>query len=135
MAKMELKSFIAPEEVRRFEKGRVELVKVNGALIGRAVFEPGWRWSTSVKPLAKTDSCEAPHFQYHISGTLRIRMDDGTELDCKPGDVSYLPSGHDAWVVGNEPAVVVDFHGMWEYAKAPATGTQASRPIKSATSR
>ncbi len=133
MAKMELKSFSAPEEVRRFEKGRVELVTVNGALIGRAVFEPGWRWSTSVKPLAKTDSCEAPHFQYHISGTLRIRMDDGTELDCKPGDVSYLPSGHDAWVVGNEPAVIVDFQGMREYAKASADQSGARRFVKSAT--
>lgn len=133
MAKMELKSFGAPEEVRRFKKGRVELVKVNGALIGRAVFEPGWRWSTSVKLLAKTASCEAPHFQYHISGTLRIRMDDGTELDCKPGDVSYLPSGHDAWVVGNEPAVVVDFHGMREYAKAQAVPGSARRPLEATT--
>ena len=127
MAKMELKSFGAPEEVRQFEKGRVELVKVNGALIGRAVFEPGWRWSTSVKPLAKTNSCEAPHFQYHISGTLRIRMDDGTERDCKPGDVSSLPSGHDAWVVGNEPAVIIDFQGMRDYAKAPAATPASAR--------
>ncbi len=132
MAKMELKSFKTPEEVRRFEKGQVELVKVNGALIGRAVFQPGWRWSTSVKPLAKTDSCEAPHFQYHIAGTLRIRMDDGTERDCKPGDVSYLPSGHDAWVVGNEPVVVVDFHGMREYAKSRTARTRARRVVRSA---
>jgi quercetin dioxygenase-like cupin family protein len=70
-----------------------------------------------VQPIAKTKSCEAPHFQYHVSGTLRVKMDDGTELDCQPGDVSLLPSGHDAWVIGNEPAVVVDFHGMVDYAK------------------
>jgi quercetin dioxygenase-like cupin family protein len=87
---------------------------------GRAVFEPGWRWSTSVKPLVNTKSCEAPHFQYHISGTLKIVMDDGTEKECKAGDVSLLPSGHDAWVVGNEPVVVVDFQGMVDYAKQPA---------------
>ena len=70
----------------------------------------------SVQPIAKTKSCEAPHFQYHISGVLRVRMDDGTEFDCKPGDVSLLPSGHDAWTVGDEPAVVVDFQGMIDYA-------------------
>lgn len=67
--------------------------------------------------LAKTASCEAPHFQYHVAGVLHIRMDDGTEFDARPGDVSLLPSGHDAWVVGNEPVVVVDFQGMIDYAK------------------
>jgi hypothetical protein len=114
--KAELKSFGKPEEVREFPKGRLELIKVGGATIGRAVFEPGWRWATSVQPIVKTSSCEAPHFQYHVAGVLRIRMDDGAEFDCKPGDVSLLPSGHDAWVVGNEAAVVVDFQGMLDYA-------------------
>jgi hypothetical protein len=119
MSRAELKNFVTPDEVREFPKGRVELVKIGGATIGRAVFEPGWRWATSVQPLAKTKSCEAPHFQYHVSGVLKIRMDDGTELECRAGDVSLLPSGHDAWVVGDEPAVVVDFQGMIEYAKSP----------------
>src|SRR5687768_6014399 len=117
-ARAELKHFGKPDEVRTFPKGRIELVKVGGATIGRAIFEPGWKWSTSVMPLAKTKSCEAPHFQYHVYGTLMVKMDDGTELECKPGDLSYLPSGHDAWVVGDEPAIVVDFHGMVDYAKA-----------------
>ena len=117
MEKMEVKEFGVPDEVRTFEKGRLELVKIGGVTIGRAVFEPGWRWSTSVKPLAKTKSCEAPHFQYHVSGTLKIVMDDGATRECKAGDVSLLPSGHDAWVVGNEPVVVVDFQGMADYAK------------------
>lgn len=121
MAKMELKSFGTPDEVRTFPKGRVELIKVGGGMIGRAVFEPGWRWSTSIKPVAKTKSCEAPHFQYHLAGTLAILMDDGTAKFCRPGDVSYLPSGHDAWVVGNEPAIVVDFQGIVDYAKASGT--------------
>jgi hypothetical protein len=85
--------------------------------VGRATFQPGWRWSTSVKPLAKTESCQAPHFQYHLAGILHVRMDDGTEYDCKSGDVSLLPSGHDAWVVGDEPVVVVDFQGLHDYAK------------------
>lgn len=118
MKKAEVKNLGKPDEVREFPKGKLELVKVGGATVGRAVLQPGWRWATSVQPLAKTNSCEAPHFQYHISGVLRIRMDDGTEFDCKPGDVSLLPPGHDAWVVGNEPAVVVDFQGMIDYAKS-----------------
>jgi len=118
MAKMETKSFNSPEEVRQFEKGKVELVTVGGA-IGRGLFQPGWRWSKHVKPIAKTTSCEAPHFQYQVSGTMHVVMDDGTEKDLKAGDVVLLPSGHDAWVVGNEPVVVVDFQGMADYAKAP----------------
>ena len=113
----ELKSFDRPDEVREFPKGRLELIKVGGATIGRAVFEPGWRWATSIQPIVRTKSCEAPHFQYHVAGVLRIRMDDGAEFDCRPGDVSFLPSGHDAWVIGDEAAVVVDFQGMIDYAR------------------
>ena len=81
----EVKNFGTPDEVREFPKGRLELIKIGGATIGRGVFEPGWRWATSVQPLAKTQSCEAPHFQYHVSGILRVKMDDGSEFDCKPG--------------------------------------------------
>lgn len=118
MEKAEMKNFGKPDEVREFPNGRVELITIGGATIGRAIFEPGWRWATSVQPLAKTKSCEAPHFQYHVSGILKILMDDGTELEAHPGDVSLLPSGHDAWVEGDEPAVVVDFQGMLDYAKS-----------------
>jgi hypothetical protein len=117
MKKAELKSFEKPDEIREFPLGRLDLVSIGGATVGRATLKPGWRWSKSVKPIAKTQSCEAPHFQYHISGTLRVVMDDGKEFDCGPGDVSLLPTGHDAWVVGNEPVVVVDFQGMIDYAK------------------
>jgi len=118
MNKAEWKNFGTPDEVREFPKGRLELVTVGGATIGRAVLEPGWRWATSVQPIAKTTSCEAPHFQYHVSGVLRVLMDDGTEFDCHPGDISLLPPGHDAWVVGDEPVVLVDFQGMVDYAKS-----------------
>jgi hypothetical protein len=114
------KSLNNPEEVRTFAKGKLELVNIGGAVIGRGTFQPGWRWSKSIQPLVKTKSCEAPHFQYHVSGTLRIKMDDGTEIECKAGEVSFLPTGHDAWVVGNEPVVVIDFQGMVDYAKAAA---------------
>lgn len=109
-------SFKKPDEVRTFPKGKLELAKLAGATIGRATFEPGWRWSTHVKPDAKTEWCEAPHYQYHVAGTLRVQMKDGTTFDCVPGDLSYLPEGHDAWVVGDKPAVVVDFQGMVDYA-------------------
>ncbi len=124
MARIELKGFNKPDEVRTFSKGKVELVNLGDATVGRATFEPGWRWSTCVKPLAKTNSCEAPHFHYQISGTMRIRMDDGTEVECKAGDVAIIPPGHDAWVVGNEPVIGVDFQGMRNYAKE-ATGQSA----------
>jgi hypothetical protein len=113
----EHKSFQAPDETRAFPHGQAEILNIGGGQVGRLVFQPGWRWSTDVKPLAKTGSCEAPHFQYHVSGKLGIRMDDGTELIAGPGDITSLPSGHDAWVVGDEPAVVVDWYGASRYAK------------------
>jgi hypothetical protein len=115
--KAEMKSFTKPDEVRTFPKGKLELVNIGGAVVGRATFQPGWKWSTSLQPIVKTKSCEAPHFQYHVSGTLKILMDDGTEFVCKAGDVSLLPEGHDGWVIGDEPVVVVDFQGMLDYAK------------------
>lgn len=118
MAQSELKHFSRPDEVREFPKGKVELVNIGGKTIGRAIFQPGWRWSTSVKPIAHTESCEAPHFQYQISGVLHVKLDDGTEFDSKAGDIVNLPKGHDAWVVGNEPVVAVDFQGMVDYAKS-----------------
>jgi hypothetical protein len=113
----EHKTFAKPDEIREFPKGRAEILQVGGGAIGLLRFEPGWRWSNDVKPIAGTASCEAPHFQYHISGRIGIRMADGTEFIAGPGDVTSLPSGHDAWVVGDEPAVVVDWYGATDYAK------------------
>jgi hypothetical protein len=115
--RFESKSLNSPDEVRKFDKGKVELVNVAGAAIGRATFEPGWKWSTCVKPIAKTNSCQAAHYGYQLSGTMTTRMDDGTERTSKAGDVLNIPSGHDAWVVGNEPVVIVDFQGMVDYAR------------------
>ena len=114
----EHKSFAQPEETREFPNGKAEILSIGGAEVGRLTFQPGWRWSDDVKPIAGTDTCEAPHLQYHVSGQLAIRMDDGTELTAGPGDVTSLPSGHDAWVVGDEPVVVVDFYGASNYAKS-----------------
>ncbi len=114
---MQKKNLNSPDETRSFPKGKLELVTIGGITFGRGTFEPGWMWSKSVKPLVKTKSCEAPHTQYHVSGHLRVRMDDGTEEEFGPGEVSHLPSGHDAWVVGNTPVVVIDITGMKQYAK------------------
>ncbi len=112
-----IKSTNSPDETRKFENGEVELVEIEGKTIGRATFEPGWKWSADVKPLVHTEWCEAPHFQYQISGVLHVVMADGTEKDLKAGDVAWVPPGHDAWVVGDEPVVAVDFQGMVDYAK------------------
>ena len=117
MANSEHKKFQSPDEVRTFEKGRVELVNIGGGVVGRLILQPGWRWSQHVKAIAKTEWCEAPHFQYHVSGRLHIVMSDGKEYDAGPGDVTSLPAGHDAWVVGNEPVVLVDWYGATNYAK------------------
>jgi hypothetical protein len=113
----EHKTFGKPDEVREFPKGKAEILTVDGVEVGRLIFQPGWRWSVDVQPLAKTASCEAPHFQYHVAGKLGIRMDDGTEFVAGPGDVTSLPQGHDAWVIGDEPVVVVDWFGATNYAK------------------
>ena len=117
MQQTQHRGFDTADEVREFPNGRAEILKIGDAEVGRLVFEPGWRWSNDVKPIAKTDSCTAPHFQYHVAGRLAILMDDGTEFVAGPGDVTSLPSGHDAWVVGNEPVVVVDWYGASAYAK------------------
>jgi hypothetical protein len=118
MQETEHKSFGQPDETRGFPNGQAEILRIGEAEIGRLVFQPGWRWSNDVKPIAGTESCEAPHFQYHVSGRLAIRMDDGTEFIAEPGDVTSLPKGHDAWVVGVEPAIVIDWYGASSYAKS-----------------
>lgn len=114
---IEQRDFAKPDEVRTFPYGRVELVKIGGVEIGRLVLQPGWRWSEHVKPIAGTDLCEAPHFQYHVAGTLRVRTADGDEFDAEPGQVTSLPAGHDGWVVGDQDVVIVDWFGASHYAK------------------
>ncbi len=117
MTKVERKDFESPDEVRTFEKGKLEIVNIGGGVVGRLTLEPGWRWSQHVKPIAKTQWCEAPHFQYQVSGRMHIVMADGAEFDTGPGQVVTLPSGHDGWVVGNERVVLIDWHGASKYAK------------------
>jgi hypothetical protein len=117
MPSSEHKDLKQPDETRQFPKGRADLINIGGGQVGRYTLEPGWRWSEHVKPIAKTEWCEAPHFQYHLSGTLHVVMSDGTEFDAGPGEVTALPSGHDAWVVGDEPVVLIDWSGASNYAK------------------
>ena len=114
---VEWKDFAKADEIRTFGHGKMELLNIGGGSVGRLVLEPGWRWSVDVKPIAGTEWCEAPHFQYHESGTLHVQMSDGTEFDVGPGQLTSLPAGHDAWVVGVEPVVAVDFYGATDYAK------------------
>jgi class 3 adenylate cyclase len=105
------KRFDKPDEVRTVEKGRVELVELGELAVGRATFEPGWRWSEHVKPLAETESCQIHHIGYVVSGHLRVEMTDGASVDLVAGDTFEVPPGHDAWVVGDEPWVSVDYAG------------------------
>jgi hypothetical protein len=126
MDRITKKSIAAPDEVRTFEKGRVELVRVGGVVFGKATLLPGWKWSESVKPIVGTPSCMAPHTQYHLSGRLHVVMDDGSEAEFGPGDIYNIPPGHDAWVVGDQPVVVIDVTGMEEYAKGVSVGKRAA---------
>ena len=114
---LEAIDFSRPHETREFPKGRVELITLNGVTFGRATFQPGWRWSTHVKPISGTESCQAAHLGVQLSGTMHIKMDDGTERDIGPGQVVNIPPGHDGWVVGNEPVLFIDVTGMENYAK------------------
>jgi quercetin dioxygenase-like cupin family protein len=113
----EHRTFAEPDQTRTFDHGHLDLVRVGGSEIGRLVLSPGWRWSDHVRPIAGTELCEAPHFQYHLAGTMRIQMADGTQFDARPGAVTSLPAGHDAWVIGDEDVVTIDWFGASEYAK------------------
>jgi hypothetical protein len=111
MADLEGKSFDSADKGHAFPNGRADTVSVAGHSVTRAIFEPGWRWSESLKPILGTDSCQMDHFAYIASGRIRVRADDGTEGEFGPGEVVALAPGHDTWTVGDEPAVFVDFGG------------------------
>jgi quercetin dioxygenase-like cupin family protein len=118
MTQAEAKSLDSPEETREFvSNGKTDIVKIGEVTIGRAVFEPGWRWSEHVKPIAGTASCQAHHVGYCLSGRMGVRMEDGTEMEVGPGDAAVIPPGHDAWTIGDEACVMLDFSGMETYAK------------------
>ena len=118
MASIQRKPLDQPDETRPVDKGKVEVVALDAGTVMRTTFEPGWRWSECVKPVVGGDSCQVDHFGYCISGQMHVRMNDGDEMDIGPGDALRIPPGHDAWVVGDEPYVGVDFTGGGQYAKA-----------------
>ena len=126
MARLQRKRFSDPDDVRSIPNGRIDIVELDDRVVGRMTYEPGWRWSTDVKPIAGTESCQFHHVGVTLSGRLRVQMSDGTELEVGPGDVFELPPGHDAWVVGDEPWVSVDFEAMRAYGRAgPTSGRRA----------
>ena len=106
---LESKNTATPDGKKSFEHGEISLVNLPGFTVGRAYLRPGWRWSTDVKPLVGTDSCQGTHSSYVVSGRLHVRMNDGSELELRPGDAHLVGPGHDAWVAGDEPCVTIDF--------------------------
>ena len=118
VTKFEVRSHNSPDEVRSPDKTRVEVVRLEGFTLGRFNFAPGWRWSECVKPVVKTDSCQASHVGYAVAGTIIVRLQDGTEQTIAAGDAYTIPPGHDAWVVGDETFVGIEVMSAEQYAKA-----------------
>jgi uncharacterized cupin superfamily protein len=115
---VEIKNFDSPDETRQFQgNGKADVVMIAGRTIGKGTFEPGWKWSENVKPIAGTDSCQTSHLGYIISGRMLVKMDDGTEKEAGPGDIFAIPPGHDAETVGDEACVALDFGEFGDYAK------------------
>jgi len=117
---LEAKSHDAPDETRTPEKTRIDVVRLEGFTIGRFTFAPGWRWSECIKPVVGTDACQNSHVGYAVSGRIRIRMDDGSELAIAPGQSYTIPPGHDAWVEGGEPFVAIEVMSAEQFAKPRA---------------
>ncbi len=117
LARLQRKLLAKPDEVRPFPHGRVEIFELDDMVAGKMVFEPGWRWSTDVKPIAGTPSCQYHHFGIVLSGLLHVEMDDGVSLEIGANSLFEMPPGNDAWVVGDEPWVTIDFAGMRTFAR------------------
>ena len=118
MAGVEVKSTSSPDETRSLaDKGETGVFNLSGHTVLHTTFQPGWRWSEHVKPVAGTDKCEATHLVYCMTGRMKVAHDDGTEAEIGPGDVAVIEPGHDAWIVGDEPFVGIDFQGAGSYAK------------------
>ena len=111
-----LVNFDSPTEVRTFEKGRFELYRVGPTTLGRATYEPGWRWSEHIGPVTGESSCQVEHVGLVLSGEAVAKLDEGSEVVMRPGDFFYIPPGHDSWVVGEEPYVSLHILGSEDYA-------------------
>jgi len=118
METIDIKNLTHPDEIRTLPKSKIEVVDIGSAVcIMRATFQPGWKWSECIKPTVGTESCQAAHINYVVSGRIKIRMDDGQEKEMGPGDAADIPPGHDAWVIGDEPCVMIDFTAGKLYGK------------------
>lgn len=115
--RLEARSHDKADEVRTPDKTRVEVVRLEGYTLGRMILQPGWRWSECVKPVVHTDSCQVGHVGYAVSGSISVRMKDGSQTTILPGMSYTIPPGHDAWVEGNEPFVGVEVMSAEIYAK------------------
>ena len=111
-----LKRFEVPDEVRTFQKGKFELVHIGGMTIGRATYEPGWRWSEHIGRSLRRTSCDVEHVGLVISGSATAAMDNGPVIEMRAGDLFYIPAGHDSWVIGEEPYVSLHLMGASDYA-------------------
>ena len=118
MAGVVSKPFDSPDETRTPPNTKVDVVKIGGVTAARFTFQPGWRWSEAIKPTVGTDSCQAHHIGAILSGQLHIVHNDGTEADARAGDAYVVEPGHDAWVVGDEAVVALEFQSAESYAKA-----------------
>ena len=119
MARLQAKPFSAPDQLRTFANGSAQILDLGDVVVGRLVWEPGWRWSKDVQPIAGTELCEYHHIGVTVSGTLHVVMRDGSELDIGPDTAYEIPAGHDAWVVGDEPQITFDFAGMRTFGVPP----------------
>src|SRR5512141_1626224 len=124
MARLQRRSFEGTKDVRVTGRGRVEVVELDDRVVAKITWQPGWRWSVDVKPIAGTEWCQSHHLAMSLSGRVRVQMQDGVELEIGPGEIYEIPPGHDAWVVGDEPFVSVDFEAMRGFAKADANTTR-----------
>jgi class 3 adenylate cyclase len=126
MARLQRKRFTDPDDVRLVPNGRIDVVELDDRVVGRLSYEPGWQWSKDIKPIVGTETCQFHHVGITLSGRARIALPDGIELELGPGDVFEIPPGHDAWVIGDEPWVSVDFEAMRAYARAEPTSGRRS---------
>jgi quercetin dioxygenase-like cupin family protein len=121
MLEVVLKRFDHPDEVREFEKGKFEVVRIGGMCIGRATYEPGWKWSEHVGKPQDRKSCDVEHVGIVLSGRATAAMDDGRIIEMRAGDIFHIPPGHDSWVLGGEPYVSLHLMGADDYAGTPST--------------
>ncbi len=119
MSDVEIKNFKQADDSREIPGGRIDTVRTTAGVVNMGTLQPGWRWSTHIKPLVGTDLCEVDHFDYVVSGRLGVRTRDGQEYEVGPGEVAHIPPGHEGWVIGDEPCVTIGF-AEEDFGRAPS---------------